>query len=144
MAPDPDVRTGLAQRRRILTEIPGPRSRALAERRARVVAAGVSSTFPVYVARASGAVLEAKPVLYLGKISYGIYVYHLLVPAVAGPLLHAVGVRVPSKSIGEFVIYSLVTIGVASISWRFFERPINGLKRRFAAVGRGAPRPLVG
>ena len=58
MAPDPEARTVLAQRRRIVTEIPGPRSRALAERRARVVAAGVSSTFPVYVARAAGAVLE--------------------------------------------------------------------------------------
>jgi len=53
MTLDPEARTGLAQQRRIVTEIPGPRSRALAERRARVVAAGVSSTFPVYVARAT-------------------------------------------------------------------------------------------
>ncbi|MDA8290399.1 MAG: 4-aminobutyrate--2-oxoglutarate transaminase [Actinomycetota bacterium] len=47
----------VAQRRQLVTEIPGPRSRALEERRRSAVAAGVSSTLPVYVERASGAVL---------------------------------------------------------------------------------------
>jgi len=47
----------IAQQRRLVTEIPGPRSRALEERRRATVAAGVSSTLPVYVERASGAVL---------------------------------------------------------------------------------------
>jgi 4-aminobutyrate aminotransferase/(S)-3-amino-2-methylpropionate transaminase len=58
MTSDVDLTTELPQRRRLVTAIPGPRSLALAERRARVVAGGVSSTLPVYVARASGAVLE--------------------------------------------------------------------------------------
>ena len=50
--------TELAQRRELRTELPGPKSRALAERRAAVVAAGVASTMPVYVARAGGGVIE--------------------------------------------------------------------------------------
>ncbi|MBO1755677.1 4-aminobutyrate--2-oxoglutarate transaminase [Allobranchiibius sp. CTAmp26] len=50
--------TDLAQRRELRTELPGPKSRALAERRAAVVAAGVASTMPVYVARAGGGVIE--------------------------------------------------------------------------------------
>lgn len=45
------------QHRRLVTEVPGPRSRALAERRRAVVAAGVASTLPVYVDRAAGGVL---------------------------------------------------------------------------------------
>ncbi len=45
----------LPQERRIVTEIPGPRSRALHERRTAVVAAGVGSTLPVYVAAAGAA-----------------------------------------------------------------------------------------
>ncbi len=49
---------GVPQRREIVTEIPGPRSRALAARRERAVAPGVSSSFPAYIARASGAVVE--------------------------------------------------------------------------------------
>ncbi len=48
----------LAQRRVIRTAIPGPRSLALAERRAAVVPAAVGSSSPVYAARTSGAVVE--------------------------------------------------------------------------------------
>lgn len=48
----------LEQRRVLRTPIPGPHSVALGARRAATVAAGVSSTLPVYVARASGAVIE--------------------------------------------------------------------------------------
>ncbi|WP_051274842.1 4-aminobutyrate--2-oxoglutarate transaminase [Cellulomonas sp. URHD0024] len=48
----------LEQRRSLRTTIPGPRSVALGARRAAAVAGGVSSTLPVYVARASGAVIE--------------------------------------------------------------------------------------
>src|SRR6476661_10773854 len=47
----------LPQRRELVTEIPGPRSRELAERRGAAVARGVSSTLPVYVERAGGGVL---------------------------------------------------------------------------------------
>jgi len=55
-----ESRTGgptLPQERRLVTEIPGPRSRALQERRTAAVAAGVSSVLPVYVAAAGGGVL---------------------------------------------------------------------------------------
>ncbi|MGN8246704.1 4-aminobutyrate--2-oxoglutarate transaminase [Cellulomonas soli] len=50
--------TPLDQHRRLVTAIPGPRSLELTARRAAVVAAGVSSTLPVYVARAGGAILQ--------------------------------------------------------------------------------------
>ncbi|MBO9578164.1 MAG: 4-aminobutyrate--2-oxoglutarate transaminase [Microbacteriaceae bacterium] len=48
----------LPQSRLIATEIPGPNSRALAERRAAVVARGVSLGSPVYAARAHGGIIE--------------------------------------------------------------------------------------
>jgi 4-aminobutyrate aminotransferase/(S)-3-amino-2-methylpropionate transaminase len=44
-------------RRKVVTELPGPRSIELERRRAASVAHGVSSTFPVYVAEASGSIL---------------------------------------------------------------------------------------
>ena len=47
----------LAQRRLLVTEIPGPRSRALMERRQAVVAPGVGTVLPVFVERAGGGVL---------------------------------------------------------------------------------------
>ena len=49
--------TPLAQRRRLVTEIPGPKSRALHERKVAAVSGGVGTMLPVYVERAGGAVL---------------------------------------------------------------------------------------
>ena len=50
--------TELKQERRLVTEIPGPKSRELFERRNRVVARGVSTTLPVFVTEADGAILR--------------------------------------------------------------------------------------
>jgi 4-aminobutyrate aminotransferase/(S)-3-amino-2-methylpropionate transaminase len=47
----------LPQRRNLVTEIPGPASRALFARRAGAVARGVSTTLPVFVTAAGGGVL---------------------------------------------------------------------------------------
>jgi 4-aminobutyrate aminotransferase/(S)-3-amino-2-methylpropionate transaminase len=55
-----DVLTGpgsVVQERRLVTEVPGPRSKALLERRAATVAAGVGTTVPVFVERAGGGVI---------------------------------------------------------------------------------------
>lgn len=52
------VSTDLPQRRELRTTLPGPRSLELAQRRTAAVAAGVSSTMPVFVARAGGGVIE--------------------------------------------------------------------------------------
>jgi 4-aminobutyrate aminotransferase/(S)-3-amino-2-methylpropionate transaminase len=47
----------LPQERRLVTEVPGPRSRALAARRSAAVSTAVGSTMPVYAAAAGGGVL---------------------------------------------------------------------------------------
>jgi 4-aminobutyrate aminotransferase/(S)-3-amino-2-methylpropionate transaminase len=55
-----DVLTGsgaLEQVRRLVTEVPGPRSRELAARRAAAVTSAVGSVLPVYVERAGGGVV---------------------------------------------------------------------------------------
>jgi 4-aminobutyrate aminotransferase/(S)-3-amino-2-methylpropionate transaminase len=48
----------LPQQRLVVTDIPGPRSQELAARRATAVPAGVGTTLGVFVARASGGILE--------------------------------------------------------------------------------------
>lgn len=45
------------QQRRLLTEVPGPRSRALHARKLQAVSAGVGTALPVYVERAGGGIL---------------------------------------------------------------------------------------
>src|SRR2546421_118705 len=48
----------MEQQRKLVTEIPGPRSRALWERRTRAVPAGVGTTLPIFVQRAQGGIVE--------------------------------------------------------------------------------------
>ncbi len=47
----------LVQERRLVTEVPGPRSRELMARRTAAVPAGVGTTLPVFVERAGGGVI---------------------------------------------------------------------------------------
>ncbi len=49
--------TALPQERRLVTEIPGPRSRALTERRMAAVSSAVGSVMPVFAERAEGGIL---------------------------------------------------------------------------------------
>ncbi|MGP4048651.1 aminotransferase class III-fold pyridoxal phosphate-dependent enzyme, partial [Streptomyces sp. 2A115] len=48
----------LAQERRLVTSIPGPKSQQLLARKSAAVANGVGVTLPVFVTRAGGGVLE--------------------------------------------------------------------------------------
>jgi 4-aminobutyrate aminotransferase/(S)-3-amino-2-methylpropionate transaminase len=48
----------LAQERRIVTEIPGPRSRELSERRKAAVPKGIATTAPIFTQAASGAIVQ--------------------------------------------------------------------------------------
>lgn len=63
LAPSVSAPTGVsslssvAQERRVVTAIPGPKSSALHERRNAVVASGAASGFPVYIDRAHGGIL---------------------------------------------------------------------------------------
>jgi peptidoglycan/LPS O-acetylase OafA/YrhL len=77
-----------------------------------------------------GALLKFAPVMYLGKISYGIYVYHLLTPHVLNAITKTWGYPAFEKNALGFVGYTVLTIAVASLSWFLLERPLNGLKDR--------------
>ena len=48
----------IPQERKLVTEIPGPRSRELFERRKAAIPAGVANIHPIVTARASGAIIE--------------------------------------------------------------------------------------
>ncbi len=48
----------IPQERKLVTEVPGPKSRALFERRASAIPPGVANIHPIVTARASGAIVE--------------------------------------------------------------------------------------
>jgi peptidoglycan/LPS O-acetylase OafA/YrhL len=82
----------------------------------------------------AGKVLEFKPLRYLGKITYGIYVYHYFAPLILVPILSQFGYELRVPGFTNFVLSSLLAITTASISWHWLEQPINNLKRYFQYV----------
>lgn len=78
-----------------------------------------------------GRLLEWRPLVYIGTISYGVYLFHNFMPLIVPPALRRIGLPADSLAL-NFVLMSLATVGIASVSWHFFERPVNALKKHFA------------
>lgn len=74
--------------------------------------------------------LELPPLRFIGRISFGVYVYHMFVIALLAHVL--AGTALPSFAIVALVC--VVTIAIAALSFYLFERPFLRLKRRFARV----------
>jgi peptidoglycan/LPS O-acetylase OafA/YrhL len=88
----------------------------------------------------AGRVLAYRPLSYLGKISYGIYVFHYLVPPVLAGIAGWLGYTYREPGRLNFVLGSVVTVAVAALSWELFEARINALKRYFRyEAGPGHP-----
>lgn len=87
----------------------------------------------------AGRLLASWPLRALGKISYGVYLLHLFV---AFALLKIPPLSTLQRGPVEFVLMSAATITAAAISWRFFERPLNELKR-FFPYGRAVDSPAA-
>ena len=90
----------------------------------------------VQVATSSGpspyrSFLELKPLQFIGKISYGIYLYHLFLIAIGRYVARTQGVDELPRGATMFFLYSGVSILLAAISWYFIERPILKKKSRF-------------
>jgi peptidoglycan/LPS O-acetylase OafA/YrhL len=77
-------------------------------------------------------ILEFNPLAYTGKISYGIYVYHPFVYVLLPILFYRTDIDFfLLPRLLQFGLLVGTTIGMAAISWHFFESPINSLKNRF-------------
>lgn len=75
---------------------------------------------------------------YIGKISYGMYLYHNMAGWFTRNLFLKIGITYPTSEIAEFFLCFIITFVVASVSWHAFEYPINNLKRFFVYDNRPA------
>ena len=79
--------------------------------------------------------LENRVMNYLGQISYGIYVIHPLLLYVLTRLISPTDFMSDNvASIVIFVTITALTIGLAGLSYKYFEMPFLRLKSRFSVV----------
>jgi peptidoglycan/LPS O-acetylase OafA/YrhL len=75
----------------------------------------------------AGTILGSAPVVYIGRISYGLYVWHHFVPDI---LSHA-RITLPNGTWPRCAALFLVSLAIASVSFHAFEQPLLRLKNRF-------------
>lgn len=77
-----------------------------------------------------GKALSWRPVRYVGKISYGIYLWHVPMIWLLPMLFQLPGLRVLAPEVHSHRFFGLTcaTLAVAALSWHLFEHPINRLK----------------
>jgi peptidoglycan/LPS O-acetylase OafA/YrhL len=94
-----------------------------------------AAAFVILVARTAtgfdgniGRFLSNPGLVFAGRISYGLYIYHVLVAMVLDrwlPSQMRFVVTIPSL---RLVVFGIVTVLTATLSWRLLEQPINRLR----------------
>jgi len=76
--------------------------------------------------------LRSAPVRFIGKISYGIYIFHPIAYAIfwRTPLYWGVS-HWPHSDLFRMATQMLFVVPFAAVSWYSFERPVLGLKKYF-------------
>lgn len=82
---------------------------------------------------------SARPFIYLGRISYGLYVFHYAVRSVVATVLLR-RIRLPEhfQLPVLYVVTALLTVLLASLSYKYFEKPFLRFKKKFTFVPSGA------
>ncbi len=81
----------------------------------------------------AGRFLSSRPMQFVGRISYGIYLYHLIVAGVGFNVFARIipGLSIDSPRLIVVAVYALCTITFSIVSWRIVETFFNGLNTRF-------------
>ena len=74
--------------------------------------------------------LGAKPLAYLGRRSYGLYLYHY-------PVVIVLAAEVHGRRIERSVLMVIISLVLAIVSYRFIELPFLKLKGRFSPLRTG-------
>lgn len=103
-----------------------------------VIYACVIGLIVVYAGHPALRPLRARWLGEIGKLSYGLYLYHTPVFVLVAEVHHALGLHVPMRM---DLVKLAATFGVAWLSWRTIEQPILALKARFSYGPDGIDHP---
>lgn len=95
-----------------------------------VMAAGVVLVFLSVLGAGAQGLWVPRPLAYLGKISYGLYVFHVMALELGKRLSDRLGVHGGLRTVSAL----LLTIALAMLSYRWLERPFLLLKERFSPI----------
>jgi peptidoglycan/LPS O-acetylase OafA/YrhL len=79
--------------------------------------------------------LEFAPLNYLGKISYGLYMYHPFAIVIAIHTCQAMGY---SHYVVLYPLAIALTVGISAVSYRFLETPFMSMKKKYTRVESGS------
>jgi peptidoglycan/LPS O-acetylase OafA/YrhL len=79
-------------------------------------------------------ILESAPLRYLGKISYGLYVYHYGIIGITVALFRKNDIDYSLRSPQMFIVTMSATLLVATLSFYLLEKPVTNLKDRLFRV----------
>lgn len=88
-----------------------------------------------------GRVLSNRLLVTIGRISYGIYLYHLFVAAGVDAVMESLGRQALPLGPVRFVVLSSLSVAAAAVSWLVLERPALSLRRHFRRATDGALVP---
>tara|TARA_X000000950_G_C13917114_1_gene661563 strand:- start:5115 stop:6179 length:1065 start_codon:yes stop_codon:yes gene_type:complete len=81
--------------------------------------------------------LENRVFNYLGKISFGLYVYHLIAFGAVNKIMQIMLIDLPNEV--SFVVGLLITIGFSSLSYHLLEKRFLKIKaRRYTVINSGS------
>jgi peptidoglycan/LPS O-acetylase OafA/YrhL len=83
--------------------------------------------------------LSWAPLVYLGKISYGIYVYHVFIIVLVSPLLVPLGMSEDHNAFGRIAILLALTVAASSLSWHWLEQPFLAWKNALKTSRKPVP-----
>lgn len=118
-----------------MLQVSGGANSALLVGFANILFAGLIGWLILDAGRPWAAPLRWRPLVYLGTISYGLYLYHIPVMFAVEAVARRFGAGMRfdgSRSLSRSALMFAVSLAVAALSWRFIERPILRFKDRFS------------
>lgn len=98
-----------------------------------ITSSGERSLYPL--------VLKFRGLAFLGKISYGLYMTHILTFSVIGAFDRAMEPHGIRGNLAVVAVRLVLSVAVAAALWHGFEKPVLGLKRYFK-IGSRPAEPL--
>jgi peptidoglycan/LPS O-acetylase OafA/YrhL len=77
--------------------------------------------------------LDWGPLVHIGRISYGLYIYNPLALLLASLAFTLAGSTASAGGVGEIVLGTVLTYLLAATSWRYLETPFLRLRSKVAA-----------